>query len=180
AYLYSNVGYSLLGIIVKTVAGVGYEEFLHDKLFVPSGMLRTGYVIPGFTKDQLAVGYQDGKRWGTAIDHPWKHGGPGWHLRANGGILSTVDDMYKWYVALKSNKLLPVLQTEKMFTAHVAEGPQQLSFYGYGWVIQNTGNGKLIWHNGGNGVYNAYVGFELEKDLFIVASSNTNNFVSDR
>jgi len=179
AYLYSNVGYSLLGIIVKMVSGKNYEQFIHDELFVPSGMLHTGYVIPGFTKEQLAVGYKDGKRWGTAIDHPWKKGGPGWHLRANGGILSTVGDMYKWYLALRNNTVLPKAQTDKMFTQHVAEGPRHLSYYGYGWVVQNNGDGKLIWHNGGNGVYNAYVGFDLQQDIFIVVSSNSNNTVSD-
>jgi CubicO group peptidase (beta-lactamase class C family) len=179
-YLYSNVGYSLLGIIVKTVSGKGYEEYLRDALFLPSGMLNTGYVIPGFTKGTLAVGYKDGKRWGTALDHPWKKGGPGWHLRANGGILSTVGDMHKWYLSLRNNTVLPKAQTEKMFTAHVAEGPQQLSHYGYGWVVQRLGEVKLIWHNGGNGVYNAYVGFDLANDIFIVVSSNANNTVSDR
>ncbi|MEO8087141.1 MAG: serine hydrolase [Bacteroidota bacterium] len=179
-YLYSNVGYSLLGIIVHTVSGKNYEQYLHDELFVPAGMLRTGYVIPGFRNEQLAVGYQDGKRWGTALDHPWKKGGPGWHLRANGGILTTVDDMFRWYLALRNNTVLPKAQTDKMFTPHVAEGPQQVSFYGYGWVVQKFGDATLIWHNGGNGVYNAYVGFDLQQDLFIVVSSNANNTVSDR
>src|SRR6185295_1301802 len=40
AYLYSNVGYSLLGMIVKSASGKNYEQYLHDELFVPSGMLQ--------------------------------------------------------------------------------------------------------------------------------------------
>ncbi len=179
-YLYSNVGYSLLGIIVKAASGKNYEEFIHEELFLPSGMRRTGYVLPEYSKDQLAVGYRNGKRWGTALDHPWKKGGPGWHLRANGGILSTVGDMYNWYLSLRNNTVIPKTQTDKMFTQHVAEDPMHISYYGYGWVVQNIGSGKLIWHNGGNGVYNAYVGFDLENDLCIIVSSNSNNIVSDR
>jgi len=81
---------------------------------------------------------------------------------------------------LRNNTVLPKAQTEKMFTPHVAEGPKQISFYGYGWAIQQTGDSKMIWHNGGNGIYNAYVGFDLQQDLFIVVSSNANNTVSDR
>jgi len=180
AYLYSNVGYSLLGIIVKSVSGKNYEEFLHDEIFIPSGMLHTGYVLPGFTKDQLAVGYRDGNRWGTALDHPWKKGGPGWHLRANGGILTTSGDMYKWYLALRGNTVLPKSETEKMFTQHVTEGPRHISYYGYGWVVQNIGDVKMIWHNGGNGVYNAWAGFDMEHDIFIMVSSNVSNTVSDK
>lgn len=178
-YLYSNVGYSLLGIIVKVASGKNYEDYVHDELFIPSGMLHTGYVLPGYKKEDLAVGYQNGNRWGTALDHPWKKGGPGWHLRANGGILSTVGDMYKWYLSLRNHTVIPEQQTTEMFTPHAAEGAAQQSWYGYGWVIQPLGDGKLIWHNGGNGVYNAYVGFDLTNDIFIVASSNSNNTISD-
>ncbi len=179
-YLYSNVGFSLLGIIVELISGKGYEQFLHDELFLPSGMRHTGYMLPEFSKNHLAVGYKDEKRWGTALDHSWASDGPGWHLRANGGILSTVDDMYNWYLSLRNNTVLPKIQTEKMFSPHVAEGPLQISFYGYGWVVQNFGDGKIIWHNGGNSVYNAYVGFDPNQDIFIVVSSNANNTVSDR
>ena len=68
---------------------------------------------PAYSKEELAVGYQNGKRWGTALDHPWLADGPGWHLRANGGILSTVGDMYKWYLSLKNNTVLPKTATDK-------------------------------------------------------------------
>jgi CubicO group peptidase (beta-lactamase class C family) len=179
AYLYSNVGYSLLGIIVKTASGKNYEEFIHDGLFIPSGMLRTGYVLPGFKKEELAVGYRNGNRWGTALDHPWKKGGPGWHLRANGGILSTVGDMYKWYLSLRNNTVIPKAQTDKMFSQMVAEDQRHTSYYGYGWVVQKLGEDQFIWHNGGNGVYNAWVGFDPVNDIFIVVSSNSNNTISD-
>ena len=92
-YDYSNVGYSLLGIIVEIVSGGAYERFLHDELLVPAGVLRTGYRLPDWTKEQLAIGYRkDGTRWGTMLDHPLVNGGPGWHLRANGGTLGNTHD----------------------------------------------------------------------------------------
>jgi hypothetical protein len=40
---------------------------------------------------------RNGKDWGTMRDKPWASDGPYWHLRANGGILSTVTDMYRWH-----------------------------------------------------------------------------------
>ncbi len=178
-HLYSNVGYSLLGIIVEKVSGMGYEAFLREHLWLPAGMTRTGYLLPGFRKEELAVGYRNGERWGTAIDRPWLSDGPGWHLRANGGVLSTVGDMHRWYKALKDNTVLPKSATDKMFEPHIAEGPAELSFYGYGWVVQEMGGQKLIWHNGGNGVYNANMSFMPETNLCIVVSSNSNNKISD-
>lgn len=179
-YHYSNVGYSLLGIIVEKVSGTGYEAFLREQLWLPAGMNRTGYLLPKFDKSELAVGYLPGEaRWGTALDRPWLPDGPGWHLRANGGVLSTVGDMYRWYLALKNNTVLPKSATDKMFEPHVAEGPAEMSFYGYGWVVQEMDGKKAIWHNGGNGVYNANMSFLPEQDICIIVSSNSPNKISD-
>lgn len=177
---YSNVGYSLLGIIIEKVSGKNYETYLYENLWHPAGMERTGYLRPGFTAAQLAVGYRDGERWGTALDRPWLPDGPGWHLRANGGVLSTAADMHRWFVALQSDKILDSAAKTAYFTGHARECPDCQTFYGYGWVIQETPGGqKQIWHNGGNGVYNAFMGFVPAKGLCIVVSSNSNDKISD-
>jgi CubicO group peptidase (beta-lactamase class C family) len=179
-YEYSNVGFSLLGIIVELVSGEGYEDFLYEQLFNPAGMERTGYVRPGFAKTELAVGYRGGERWGTALARPWRPEGPGWHLRGNGGILSTVGDMHRWYLALQKDAVLSAEAKKKYFTPYVKEYPDGNSYYGYGWVIQKTERGStLIWHNGGNGIYNAFMGFEPENDLVAVVSSNISGKISD-
>lgn len=180
-YEYSNVGFSLLGIIVELVSGMNYEDFLRETLFGPAGMTRTGYLRPGFAKSELAVGYRDGERWGTALDRPWRPEGPGWNLRANGGILSTVGDMHRWYLALKKNIVLPEAAKAKYFAPHIKEVPDGATYYGYGWVTEKTDTGTTwIWHNGGNGIYNAFMGFEPETGLVIVVSSNIAGKISDR
>ena len=179
-YEYSNVGFSLLGIIVELVSGKNYEDFLYEELFKPAGMERTGYVRPRFAKGELAVGYRGGERWGTALDRPWRPEGPGWHLRANGGILSTVGDMHRWYLALKNDSVLSESAKKKYFAPHIKEYADGNSYYGYGWVTQKTDRGAtLIWHNGGNGIYNAFMGFEPENDLVIIVSSNIAGKISD-
>jgi CubicO group peptidase (beta-lactamase class C family) len=45
-YENSNVDYSLLGAIIEIVAGDSYEKFLHEQLFKPAGMTKTGYRMP--------------------------------------------------------------------------------------------------------------------------------------
>ncbi len=173
-YEYSNVGYSLLGIIVEIVSGGAYERFLHDELLVPAGVLRTGYRLPDWTKEQLAIGYRkDGTRWGTMLDHPTVNGGPGWHLRANGGILSTTHDMATWVDALHSHKVLDSVSVASMFAPHVEEGEGAGSHYGYGWAIFNTRrNTRLITHNGGNGVQFADVLCYADEGVTVVLMSN--------
>ena len=100
-YRYSNVGYSLLGAIIEIVTGQSYERYLHDQRFVPTGMMKTGYLLAQWEPNEFPHGYlRDGKDWGTMRDKAWDSDGPYWHLRANGGILSTAGDMYRWHLAL--------------------------------------------------------------------------------
>lgn len=172
---YSNIGYSLLGAIIEIVTGESYERFLHDNLFKPAGMTKTGYVIPKWKGDRLAVGYrEDGSRWGTPLDHSWDKDGPYWNLRANGGILSTVGDLYKWHLALEGEKILSKEAKQKYFAPHIAEQPEAVSFYGYGWVNEKTPRGTtLIWHDGGNGFF--YADFRRyidDKVVYIVATNS--------
>jgi CubicO group peptidase (beta-lactamase class C family) len=179
-YSYSNVGFSLLGIVVELVSGKNYEDYLAEALFRPAGMTRTGYLRPGFAKGDLAVGYRDGERWGTAMDRPWMSDGPGWHLRANGGILSTLGDMRRWVRALQTDTVLNEAARKEYFAPHVREYPEGNTYYGYGWVTEKNPRGTtLVWHNGGNGIYNAYAGFEPENGVVVIVSSNIAGKISD-
>lgn len=172
-YRYSNVGYSLLGTIIETVTGKRYETYLHDRLFKPAGLLRTGYLIPMWKPGELARGYHKDKDWGTPRDHLWASDGPHWHLRANGGVLSTVGDLYRWHVALEGGSVLSDAAKKKYFAPHVAEGPLTKSYYGYGWSIATTPRAtQLITHNGGNGVFFAdFRRYVDEKTVLIIASN---------
>ena len=175
-YAYSNVGYSLLGIIVEIVSGMGYERYLHDALLAPAGLKHTGYRIPDWSKVELAIGYRkDGTRWGTMLDHPLVNGGPGWHLRANGGLLSTTHDMYDWVQALATNKVLSKPSTDQMFAPQVLEGEGAESHYGFGWALFKTQRDtRLITHNGGNGIQFADVLWYADEGLTVVLMSNAN------
>jgi CubicO group peptidase (beta-lactamase class C family) len=152
AYRYSNVGYSVLAAIVEKVSGVGYEQFLARQLFAPAGMSQTGYVLPAWKPEQMAVEYDPlGNARGRPDEHPWADDGPFWNLRGNGGLLSTARDMFRWHLALESHTVLDRRATEKLFEPYVLEEPGGDSSYGYGWVILPTDDGDAAWHNGGNG-----------------------------
>lgn len=175
-YRYSNVGYSLLGAIIEKLTGGPYERYLHDRLFVRAGMEHTGYVIPKWDRAKLAHGVNDGQPWGTNLDRPWAPDGPYWHLRANGGILSTPADMYRWSLALDGDKVLSAASRKKLFTPHVREG-EMPSSYGYGWTIFPMPNGHtIVAHNGGNGIFAADFRRYVDDGAVLFITSN----VSDR
>ena len=149
---YSNLGYSLLAAIIAKESGMGYERFLAKRLFAPARMTQTGYVLPDWRRDRVAVEYDPrGKPQGRPFDHPWAKDGPYWNLRGNGGMLSTARDMFRWNRALEGGKVLDQRAKDELFEPRVPEEPGGDSYYGYGWVIQQTGYGPVAWHNGGNG-----------------------------
>jgi len=175
-HAYSNAGYSLLGAIIEVVSGQPYEEFLQVQLLGPAGMMQTGYKFPQWPKEKLSHGYTlTGFDWGTPLDQPWADDGPSWNLRANGGILSTVGDLFKWHRALKGEAILSTEAKTKLFHPHVREEEGSDSFYGYGWTISQTRSGtKVITHNGSNAIFYADFRWYVDDDiLFVIASNQT-------
>ena len=98
--IYSNTGYALLAVVIEQVTGTSYERHVHDELLAPLGLRDTGFLLPGFDPERLAHGYARGEDRGTMLDRPHAADGHHWNLRGNGGMLSTVDDMHRFYEAL--------------------------------------------------------------------------------
>jgi CubicO group peptidase (beta-lactamase class C family) len=171
---YANSGYSVLAAIVELASGLPYERYLHDFLFEPAGMHQTGYKIPHWPIGRVARGYENGREWGTILEHPWAPDGPYWELRGNGGIHSTAGDMYRWHVALQSDTVLSSEAREKFQTGYVAEGPGGDSSYAYGWSVTQSPRGKLIEHNGGNGIFAADFLRYVDAGVVVFVASNSN------
>lgn len=171
-YRYSNLGYSLLGAVVESVTGRGYERWLRENLLVPAGMYETGYLLPEYEADRVAVGYRNGDRWGTVTGRLSRSTGPSWVLRANGGVHSTLYDMLRWIRALgvlrldgaaeaagrattgRPEPILSARSRERMFAPHADAGGG--AWYGYGWGVDTTSRGTPTYrHDGGNGILHA-------------------------
>ncbi|MBL8203166.1 MAG: beta-lactamase family protein [Blastocatellia bacterium] len=103
---YSNPGYSLLAAIIEKVSGQSYDQYVQDHILTPVGMTTTGYILPKWRDGQLAHNYVEGEERPSTFELPHLPDGPTWNLRGNGGTLSTVGDMYKFYQSLQGDKLL--------------------------------------------------------------------------
>jgi len=105
---YSNTGFSLLAAIIEIVSGKTYDEYVRDNIIKPLGLEHTGFLLPKFASRDLAHGYdRTGADQGTMLSKPHAADGPYWNLRGNGGMLSTVGDMFEFYrVLFNTDKLL--------------------------------------------------------------------------
>ncbi|MBC8754868.1 serine hydrolase [Kordia sp. YSTF-M3] len=175
-YSYSNTGYSILGRIIELTSGQSYETFLNEHLFIPAGMKQTGYLLPKWDTLQISRGYNrnvlDG---GSTIARYQETNDVNWHLKGNGGINSTQNDMLLWYKALKSNIILTPESFKKLTTLYVTY-PKSTSGYGYGWGVKYTEDNTLrISHNGSNGAFAHSIIWYPEEDLYIVYATNANS-----
>jgi CubicO group peptidase (beta-lactamase class C family) len=169
---YSNVGYSLLGMVIERVSGRGYEEFVRQELLLPLGMRSTGYVQVDWPSAALAYGYVQGILFGRTLEQGWRADGPGWHLRANGGLHTTVGDMHRWLTMLRGQGPLSAAQVERWSTGYADVGGRS---YGYGWeVLELPEVGRVIAHNGDNaGVFGADFVWLPDREIFFYVHGNS-------
>jgi CubicO group peptidase (beta-lactamase class C family) len=169
-YAYSNAGYSLLAALVEKISGTTWEEFTRKYLFQPSHMKDTGYKWPHWERSRVAESFLP-VRFPSPLDRP----GPYWNLLGNGGVLSTIGDLYRWHLALNGNSVLSAAEKKKLLTPYVLETSGGPTSYGYGWVIQKTNRGTtLAWHNWGSDEgFTSYIGRYLDEDAVIIFLSNS-------
>jgi CubicO group peptidase (beta-lactamase class C family) len=171
---YSNIGYSLLALIVEKVSGQRYEQFLYQNLWKPAGMEMTGYSRPNFNKALVAVGYRRDERWGKPIEKEWAGDAPYLHLKGNGGILSTTEDLLKWDRALLTDKILSK-EAKKKYYFPVLRPDEigQRAHYGYGWDVTTTDRKTTrIWHNGSNSILYADFYRFIDEGVTIILLTN--------
>ena len=174
-FSYSNIGYSLLGMIIEKTSGKTYETYLYDNLWKPAQMEMTGYSRPMFDKSKIAIGYyKDDRIWGKPTDKEWDKTAPYWHLTANGGVLSTTEDMYKWHKALKGENILSKDAKNKLYHPKIrTEENYNEPIYGYGWDVAPTNrNTKRFWHNGSNNIFFADFMIYIDEDVTLIMLSN--------
>ena len=176
SYSYSNSGYSILARIIELTSNQTYEAFLNEHLFTPAGMLQTGYVLPKWDSLQISRGYYNNiMDRGSMISKYQEMGAVSWHLKGNGGINSTQNDMLLWYKALKESKIVTKESFNELTTAHVAN-PKGTSNYGYGWGVKNSeANILRISHNGGNSVFSHSIIWYPKEDIYIVYATNVSS-----
>ncbi|HKP69882.1 MAG TPA: serine hydrolase [Pyrinomonadaceae bacterium] len=170
---YSNIGYSLLALIVEKVSGQSYETYLYENLWKPAGMEMTGYKRPKFDQSLISVGYKEDVRWGKPTEKEWAGDAPYLHLKGNGGILSTTGDLLKWDHALLGDKILSKEAKKKYYFPALRADETGKSHYGYGWDVTKTErNTTRIWHNGSNSVFFADFWRYIDEGVTIILATN--------
>lgn len=91
AYEYSNMGFAMLGYIIKKVSGQPYQDFIAENIFHPLGMTHTYWEYSKIPEKNLALGYRYiNNKW---VAQPMLHDGA---YGAMGGLITTLEDFEKY------------------------------------------------------------------------------------
>lgn len=165
---YNNSAYFILGHIIEVVSGTTYETYIDSTFFKPLKMSNSYYGSPSRIIKDRAYGYD--KRDGELINADFLSMTQPY---AAGSLLSTVDDLYKWYSSVMEDKVISkASRIEAQSTYQLNNGEK--TGYGYGWGVGNIQGSPMISHGGGINGYLTSSLFLPEEKLFVAVFSNCN------
>lgn len=176
---YSNENYSLLGAIIERVSGMSYSQYITKRIFKPAGM-KNSFVDYGklAQHDNKAMGY-------TYLDDNYDFR-PG-KRRENtsmmpsmavpaGGMYSSVRDLYAYYRAINTHKIVSKSTQQTLHKKHVKLFSDKILdadvYYGYGFKASRHGKAQLTGHAGRMAGVGARLDYYPTHDYYVIVLSN--------
>jgi CubicO group peptidase (beta-lactamase class C family) len=158
-YRYSRLGYGLLAAILEGVAHKPFEELVYEFVLAPAGLTSTGFRLDGKCaatraargrmqldvppEGSLSTGLPAGN--GDPRDRELAderelatEGWYSWGLRGAGGVLSSVEDLWRFEQALHGDTLLSKNSRKRLFTPALED-------YACAWSLRH-GERKTSWY----------------------------------
>lgn len=174
AYAYSNTNYILLGRIIEEVTGRSYGEEIERRLIRPLRL--RGTAVPG-TSPQIdgphPHGYLPTQQNGEMHLLDYTEMNPS-VMGASGEMISTAEDLNRFFAALLGGRLLPGHLLDEMRTPGV-EGRR----YGLGLAWQDTSCGVRVYGNDGDALAYQSWSFSTEDGHHQVTVALTPDFRGD-
>lgn len=126
-YSYSSWGYFTLGYILEKVANTSYDKLMKKEIFDKIEMNNSGSYYHTQIVANRATGYDYSFGGFTSADFRDQS-----NTMGTGDIYSTVEDLYKFHLALSNYTLLNKELTDLMFAPGI-----EAAKYGFGWFNQS-------------------------------------------
>ncbi len=160
-YRYSNSGYAVLAMLIEQLSGKPLATFLDERIFEPVGMQNTVAFQQGIsTVATRAYGY-------TVTDGivEFSDQSPYSAVLGDGGIYSSLDDLFAWDQSLYTDTLITAQSKALMMTP-------ALENYGFGWRIDEFEGHRRYHHSGStSGFRNHFVRYPDLKLSVIVLTN---------
>jgi len=167
---YSNLGVGLLGHVLVRVNGSSYEELARERILDPLGMSETAITLSDSMRHWLVKGHD---QTGNVVSN-WDIAA----LEGAGALRSKVNDLLK-FIAANTGPAESSLEEAMRVSHEVRNSFSGNMDIGLNWIILNTGDDKVIWHNGGTGGYHAFAGFDPDRGVGAVVLTNSSHDTDD-
>lgn len=166
-WAYSNLGYALLGLIVREVTGRFYGDVLAERIFHPLGMVTARVISEAAIVPNRAAGY---RRVAGELQHQeWV--APMVNTTADGSLYLSVRDMARWDAALHGGRLFrPETMAAIRTAVRLTDGSTRP--YGFGWGVGRSGPHAVMAHGGAWQGFRTHIVRYPEVGLTVVVFAN--------
>jgi CubicO group peptidase (beta-lactamase class C family) len=167
-FVYSDVGYFLLRMIVEKASGRRWGDYLDTRFFKPLGMTSTSVLDHARILKHRAAGYtiRDGRL--VNIRRIWDV-----ELPSGYGVFSSVKDLVTWDAALEGGRVVKPATLAQMWTP-LRRNDGGTGLYGFGWSVNARRGHRWISHSGLTGT--EYSRFPDDR-LTVIVLTNLGGFV---
>jgi CubicO group peptidase (beta-lactamase class C family) len=174
-YLYSNIGYAILGAALSRAAGQPFTDYVRKNFFDPLGMEHSFFEPNPGIQDSIAKGYaiqDDGKLdWETPAR---EHQGRGYKV-PNGAMYTTVGDLAK-FIAFElgegPDEVIKKETIEDNFSRVNSATGDLTSGYGIGFRVRREGDVIIYGHGGSVAGYRAGAYFDRASKTGVIVLRN--------
>jgi CubicO group peptidase (beta-lactamase class C family) len=171
---YSNYAYTLAGMIVESVSGMSWADYLRAHIFDPLGMAASSVDIED---PLLATGYGRRMPDGSREVMPFVDARS---MAAATGLTSTVEDMAKFVSAQfregprGGERLLSTASLREMHRVRMLENNWRRG-QGIGFAVSRVGDDLHIGHGGGYPGYTTHTRILMDGEVGVIVLTNTND-----
>jgi CubicO group peptidase (beta-lactamase class C family) len=173
-FQYNNLMYMTAGILLERVTGTSWETYIKENILNVLGMHETHADFSESMKSSaLAAPYNEETR---LLHKEIKNMGPA------GSIYSNIDDLERWISFILNNgvlsdgsRLVSEKQWTKLFSRQTKiESPDRDMYYGLGWLMIQTEDKYVVFHNGNIDGFSTMIYLLPQKGIAVVALVNQN------
>ena len=183
-YGYTNMAFLAAGQLIPAITGLGWDEFLQQRLFAPLGMdevvtslaslaEKSNKAVPHEVIDAkvqpIAFGDLDATAPAGAINASIHHMAQWLRLQLGDGMLDGVQIIEPAVIqrTRTPHNLIPILPAQRQLFPST-----HFSAYGLGWFLRDYHGRLLVSHGGGLPGMLSYVGFLPEENLGVAVLTN--------
>ena len=164
-FFYATINYDVLGLVIQTVSGMPYEDYMKQEVLGPLGLEQTMMYRSRAREKGMASGYK------VEFDQVEYFDAPDYRGNTPAGyVITNAEDMARWLKIQLGAVELESFDAELIKKSHSPNPGGFDSPYAKGWFLYKRMN--AIGHGGNNPNFSSFILFKPEANLGVAVLAN--------